>query len=628
MCGLAVAISLKQGHSIREKGVLAMRDALKHRGPDAEGSWFGMMVGMGHVRLSIVDTKSPPQPYHLDELVVVFNGEVYNHNELRDELVARGYIFKSRCDTDVVLAAFHCWGEASFARLDGMFAFVIYNKKTCDMWVCRDRFGIKPLYMREVESGNVVVLSSELPSLLAYKDSGSCALNPRYIEQYMTLGFNLEDTGCYDGIKQLPPGQYIKFTAGSKDFTFNVYFEPRSIMMGKEHSKLPSGDDGEFLLVEAVRSQMVADVEVGTFLSGGVDSSFITSISSRISDNKIKSFSAGFNLPDFDETPESKILSKEIGVEQFIEKFGSEMLLNAGLVIDIYGEPFADNAALPTYALAKMAADNNIKVVLSGDGADELFFGYRNHRSMFIEEKIKHCLPKFMKASVFPFMGKYYPHHPSMPRFMRAQSTFESLGMSLPASYCSAMGVTSRRMLDALYSKEFKSQLQGYRTEHSFEMIAADCEFEDPMKVIQYLDLKTYLPGSILKKVDRATMKAGVEARVPFLSNDLSVAALSTPSSFNLGLNANKAQVRKWSTNWLPEEFKNRAKKSFTSPLDQWFRCLQYERFCRIIMSESLMDSQIFDIKAVQRLMDMHYKGELNCGSTLWSLAVMSKFLG
>jgi asparagine synthase (glutamine-hydrolysing) len=627
MCGLAVAISLKQGHLIREKSVIAMRDAIKHRGPDAEGSWFEPMVGMGHVRLSIVDTKSPPQPYHLDELVIVFNGEVYNHNALRDELTACGYIFKSRCDTDVVLAAFHCWGEASFSRFDGMFAFVIYNKKTHDAWACRDRFGIKPLYMREVDNGDVIVFSSELPSLLAYENSNSDVINPHYVEQYMTLGFNLEDTGCYNGVKQLTPGQYVKFNAGSKGLTFNVYFDPRNIMMGKQHSEIPDGS-GESLLVDSVKSQLVADVEVGTFLSGGLDSSFITSISSKISDNKIKSFSAGFDLSDYDETPESTVLSKKIGVEQFIKKFGAEVLLNAGLVIDIYGEPFADNAAIPTYALAQMAADNNVKVILSGDGADELFFGYKNHRSMFLEEKAKRCFPKFMKTAVFPFMGKYYPHHPSMPRFMRAQSTFESLGMSLPSSYCAAMGMTSRRMLDGLYSKEFKAKLQGYRTEQSFERIAAGCEFEDPMKVIQYLDLKTYLPGTILKKVDRATMKAGVEARVPFLSNDLSAAALATPSSFNLGLNKNKAQVRGWSTGWLPEESQNRAKKSFTSPLDQWFRCLQYERFCRIIMSESLMDSQIFDIKAVQRLMDMHYEGKLNCGSTLWSLAIMSKFSG
>jgi asparagine synthase (glutamine-hydrolysing) len=360
-------------------------------------------------------------------------------------------------------------------------------------------------------------------------------------------------------------------------------------------------------------------------LSGGLDSGLLTSIlSCQVPPESINSYSAGFDQSGFDEVPIAAELAGQLGVVHNSHYFDADLLQQASKVLDVYGSPFADNAAIPTYHLSSLAAKKT-KVLLSGDGADELFFGYRNHRSLFVETAIKNVLPSWVKTPVLGWLANHYPNSPGIPRFLRAKSTLRALSMGLAEGYCAAMSATDRALLESLYHPDFKRQLSGYRTEGRFMDIASEVSFDDPMKTMQYLDFKTYLPGSVLKKVDRATMRAGVEARVPFLDNALSNAALSQKSYLNLGVGSHKAQLRKWSSSWLPEVSRSRVKKSFTSPLDKWFRDLHYTKFCRVIMSEALMDSHIFNIDALQSFMDRHYRREANYGTTLWAITVLSK---
>ena len=621
MCGL-VAIARTYANAPVPSGAISrMREAIAHRGPDARGEWFGDGIQLGHQRLSIVDVESPPQPWLRGSLSLVFNGEIYNYKTLKKELESVGEIFSTDCDTEVLAALFSRYGNKAFSMIDGMFSCIIYDDSNGNIVAARDRFGIKPLYIADDENG-FRLFSSELAGIKAFS-SRRWEHSNTGIEQFLTLGYLVEPETGYKGIRQLLPGTVETYRVGCSSVDTDTFWSINEAMQpGKEISV----DDGQELLRSAVLRQSVADVPLGSFLSGGLDSGVITSILSESREGNVDAFSAGFNEAGFDEIPVARLAAQNMGIRHHERYFDHTLLERTRDMVDIYGGAFADNASIPTFEVSKLAS-KHVKVLLSGDGADELFFGYRNHRALFMESAIKSAMPSWFRTNVLRWVAEYYPNSPSMPRFLRAKSTLRALSMGLAEGYCSAMSVTSRDVLNKIYHKDFVSSLQGYTTEKRFAEIASLAENRDPMKVMQYLDFKTYLPGSVLTKVDRATMRAGVEARVPFLDNALSQAVLSQPSHLNLGFGQHKTQLRQWSSPWLPASSRARVKKSFTSPLDSWFRALQYPRFCRIIMSDSLIDSNIFDVDSLQRLMDEHYRGEANHGTTLWSIAVLSRAL-
>lgn len=621
MCGIVGAFTVDSTRPSLSSQISRMREAIKHRGPDDSGEYHLPGISLGHQRLSIVDVEFGKQPWVRGHLVVVFNGEIYNHDALRAELQGKGVQFRSRCDTEVLAAAYEVWGDNAFARFDGMFACAIFDEDRGEITLARDRFGVKPMYVADSIRG-ACVFASEIQGIQAFSPDSNMDWSAHALENYLSLGYVLEPNTFHQGVRQLAPGTIERYRVGTMNKTVTQFFCLESAMQnGKEITQ----EHGEQLLFDAVHRQRQADVSVGTFLSGGLDSGLITAIlSHQVPPESINSYSAGFDQAGFDEVPIAAELASQLGVVHNPHYFNADLLQQADTVVDVYGAPFADNAAIPTYHLSSIAAKKT-KVLLSGDGADELFFGYRNHRSLFVETAIKGMLPSWVKNPVLGWLAHYCPNHPGIPRFLRAKSTLRALSMGLAEGYCAAMSATDRSLLESLYHPEFKKDLAGYRTENRFMDIASEVSFDDPMKTMQYLDFKTYLPGSVLQKVDRATMKAGVEARVPFLDNALSNAALSQKSEFNLGVGSHKTQLRRWSSPWLSEVSRSRVKKSFTSPLDKWFRDLHYTKFCRVIMSEALMDSRIFNTDALQLLMDKHYRGEANHGTTLWAITVLSK---
>jgi asparagine synthase (glutamine-hydrolysing) len=621
VCGIVGAFTMDSSRPSLSSQISRMRESIRHRGPDDSGEYHLPGVSLGHQRLSIVDLKLGRQPWIRNNLVVVFNGEIYNHDILRAELQEKGVLFRSRCDTEVLAAAYEVWGENAFSRFDGMFACAIFDEQRGELSLARDRFGIKPLYVADSIKG-ACVFASEIQGVRAFSPDLSADWSAHALENYLSLGYVLEPNTFHQGVRQLAPGTIERYRVGTMNKTVTQFFCLESAMQDREEI---TQEHGEKLLFNAVHRQRQADVSVGTFLSGGLDSGLLTSIlSHQVPPESINSYSAGFDQSGFDEVPMAAELAGQLGVVHNSHYLNADLLQQADEVLDVYGTPFADNAAIPTYHLSSIAAKKT-KVLLSGDGADELFFGYRNHRSLFVETAIKGMLPSWVKKPVLGWLANYYPNSPAIPRFLRAKSTLKALSMGLAEGYCAAMSATDRTLLESLYHADFKRELAGYRTENRFMDIASEVTFDDPMKTMQYLDFKTYLPGSVLKKVDRATMRAGVEARVPFLDNALSSAALSQKSCLNLGVGNHKTQLRKWSSPWLPEAARCRVKKSFTSPLDKWFRDLHYTRFCRLIMSEALMDSRIFNTDALQFFMDKHYRSEANYGTTLWAITVLSK---
>lgn len=624
MCGFAVAASLFNAAPPAPEKVRRMQAEIAHRGPDDEGFVSLDSVIMAHQRLSILDLSSPAQPAITSDerFAMVYNGEIYNYVALRKVLQEDGIHFSTRCDTEVLLKGFARFGHDFFSRLDGMFSAVILDRKYNHITIVRDRTGIKPLYFSM--DGKVALFASELSAIQAFEPNQFKELNPEAIDNYMMLGYVVEPKTHINNIEQLPAGHYGVLDISSGTYTTQEYWSLKAAMHA-QHPKL-SCTDGQDLLSESVRSQLVSDVPVGTFLSGGLDSSIVTQIASQqlIGTGKIHCYSAGFSVTDYDEVPLALEVAESIGANHSSVYFDESLLSQVGNIKRIYSAPFADNAALPTYLLSQKAS-RSVKVLLSGDGADELFYGYRNHRLMLVEESIKSKVPSSVRQHIFNWLSKGYPNSPRLPRYLRAKSTLASLSMSLSESYCCAMSSASRALLNELYSPQFKAKLNAFTTEKEFARIGGELEHHDPMKVMQYLDFKTYLPGSVLTKVDRATMHAGVEARVPFLSNAVLDNVLPQPSNENLGWGKQKAQLRSWAGDWLPNKVTTREKKSFTSPLDMWFRTLQYPAFHQMIMTDELLASEIFDIRKIDTMMRDHYKGKANHGTTLWALSVLAK---
>jgi asparagine synthase (glutamine-hydrolysing) len=624
MCGFAAAISKKGKPFPSKESVKDMQKMIAHRGPDAQGFYSRENVVLAHQRLAIIDVESPPQPMHTNDgrYSIVYNGEIYNYNELKKELSNHGVEFFTACDTEVLLKGFAYYGNRIFSLIDGMFAAVIVDHNENIVITARDRVGIKPLYVANLD--DTFLFASELPAITAYSPGSFKAWDPVAIDNYMTLGYIIEPKTHIKGISQVPAANVVTYDMNTGRVTNMEYWSLKEAIHSQPIHLTQS--EGENLVSESVISQMIADVKVGSFLSGGLDSSVVTAIASSNSEDRIHCYSAGFSENGFDEIPQALAFAEKINAKHAGLYFDDKVLENIDKVSQIYGGPFADNAAYPTFRLSEKAS-SDVKVLLSGDGADELFFGYRNHRSLFIENAVKKCIPKAVSSPLFKWLSKVYPNHPSIPRPLRAKSTLYSLSMSLSESYCAAMSSTSREILKDIYSDNFNSLIKGKETEKEFARIGSEVEHHDPMKVMQYLDFKTYLPGSVLTKVDRATMRAGVEARVPFLSNAMLDAILPQKTGKNLGFTHQKSQLREWASPWLNNEERMRKKKSFTSPLDQWFRALQYSDFYRIIMTEGLVDSCIFDIRKIDKIMRDHYQGKANHGTTLWSLSVLARTL-
>lgn len=646
MCGLVAVVSnddsdIDLGERDPFSVLSDMIYAIRHRGPDGSGVSINPRVMFGHVRLSIVGGDQAAQPMIRGGLEIVFNGEIYNYKELAENRLDKSLVGKNLLgDTEVILEMYKKYGTNSFVELNGMFSFVIYDKRSNLVISCRDRFGVKPFYIADDINGQKV-MASEISALKAFSRENMFDIDPLSIDNYVRLGYVVEPKTIYKKIRQLPAGVFETHDLNTNTTLSTRYYNPLDFMV--ENPKNISDCDGKSMLKNSIHRQGFIDKPIdidgkvdstaaAVFLSSGLDSSIIAKFMSTRSD-ELDSFTIGFDEKQFSEVDEVENFTKREKINSHVKVIDRKILHNADFVVKIFDSPFADNASIPTYHLASSVSDKGYKVALSGDGADELFYGYRNHRMMFVEHKIKKLIPNAVRKHVIGKIAKFYPDHKSIPRFLRGKSTLTSLSLSFQESYCEAMSLTNSFLVNKLYSESFKKKIKKRNTIDEFNEIADefyksfDKTASNDMKLMQFIDLKTYLPGAILQKTDRAAMRSGVEVRVPFLDNEIVNTALGTPYKLNLGITQHKSKLRSWVSNDFCEEERNRVKKSFTSPLDKWFRTIDYHRFIRMVVSESLIESNIFDVDCLRVIMDEHYYGKRNHGSTLWSLVVLSKFL-
>jgi asparagine synthase (glutamine-hydrolysing) len=605
MCGIAGILS-RDERPVTSDELSSMCAAMVHRGPDDEGAYLGPGVGLAMRRLSIIDLATGHQPVSNEDgsVWVVLNGEIYNYRELRRDLEHRGHRFSTATDTEVIVHLYEDCGARCVEKLRGMFAFAVWDEGRRELLLARDRLGIKPLYYGEV--GGRLVFASELKSILAL-DEVPRRLDWGAVSHLFAFQTTPRDQSIVHGIQKLEPAHVLVASPEGRPCLrryWDVTFEP-----DWTRTEADFVEELRELLEESVRLHLVSDVPLGAFLSGGVDSSAVVGLMSRLTTEPVKTFSIGFDDADYDELDHARLVARTFGTDH------KELVLEpdaVGILDDLVwhlDEPFGDSSAIPTYMVSKLAAES-VKVVLSGDGGDELFAGYdkyvvegRERRYRFVPPPLRWALRGAARAMPEGMRGRNFLRHVSLP------------------------GVD--RYLDA--TTMFKRQQQARLfTPEAFELVAC----HDPwslnrrwfgngrlhwLSALQRSDLNTYLPLDILTKVDRMSMAHSIEARVPLLDHRVVEFAATIPPELQLKQGVTKHVFKRALHDLLPEAIVARPKHGFAVPLARWFRGRLNGLLRDLLLSETSRRRGILDPAYVERLIGWHENGR-DLYLNLWTL--------
>lgn len=622
MCGISGIVSLKQGASVDRTILENMNQQIAHRGPDADGFFVEGCVGLGHRRLSIIDVAAGQQPMlnPQQDLVIVFNGEIYNYQAINQELRDLGYSIQTQSDTETILLAYQEWGVACLDKLNGMFAFALFDKQQQTLFFARDRIGEKPLYYSLLPSGDFI-FASELKALKAHPDF-DFIIDPRAVEDFMTFGYVPEPKSFYRDTYKLASGHYMTL-----DLSKSTPYLPQPTQYWDVDWQAPEQAASENEIIEQLRektaARMMSEVPLGAFLSGGVDSSAIVAMMAQSSQQAINTIAVGFDEPEVNESEFAQQVADRYQSNHHLEIVDHNSFETIEQLADMYDEPFADSSALPTFKVCE-AARKQVTVCLSGDGGDELFVGYRRYRLHAQESRVRRMLPLALRKPVFGLLGKLYPKLDWAPRFLRAKTTFQSLALSDSQAYLHSVSKLRADQRDKLYSDSFKQELNGYSSGSVFEQLIAGKSFADPVKEAQYLDLKTWMPGDILVKVDRASMANSLEVRVPMLDPNFINWAFSIPLEDKLKGSNGKANLKKALEQHLPHDCMYREKMGFSIPLAQWLRGPLRERVRQSLSRPSFVAAGLFDSSKVNELIRQHQAASHNHADALWSLMILS----
>lgn len=625
MCGIVGIFDIKGKREINRNLLSRMNETQFHRGPDEGGIHTEPGLGLAHRRLSIIDLSNGQQPMHSQDgnVVLTYNGEVYNFPELRKQLENLGYNFQTHCDTEVILYSWQAWGESCVERLRGMFAFAIWDRVRETLFLARDRLGIKPLFYTELINGNFI-FGSELKSLTSHPEFQK-ELEPTAIEEYFGFGYVPDPKTIYKNVFKLEPGNILTIKRGQKNYSPKQYWDV-NFTVDKYEDEKQLRETLIDHLQEAVKIRMVADVPLGAFLSGGVDSSAIVAMMAGVSNEPVNTCSISFGDPKFNESQFAEKIAKQYHTKHRVEQVDPEDFSLIDQLHHLYDEPYADSSALPTYRVCELAK-KQVTVVLSGDGGDENLAGYRRHRWHTYEEKIRSYLPDSIRQPIFGLMGRVYPKADWAPKVFRAKSTFESIARDSLAGYFHSVSIMSNELRASLFSDSFKHELQGYQAVEVFRKHSLKAQTDNPLSLVQYLDIKTYLAGDILTKVDRASMAHSLEVRVPLLDHNLVEWIAGLPPNMKLNGKEGKYLFKKSLEKYLPEDILYRPKMGFSIPLSSWFRGALKERVRTSLLGENMMESGYFNPDFLTKMVDQHQSGVRDYGASIWSLLMFDGFL-
>ena len=625
MCGLVGIFDTRGKRDIARSVLHRMNESQLHRGPDQGGTHVEPGLGLGHRRLSIIDLSAGRQPiYNEDETVaVVYNGEIYNYRPLIAELTALGHVFRTRSDSEVIVHAWEAWGERCVERFRGMFAFAVWDRNRETLFLARDRLGVKPLHYAVLPDG-MALFGSELKSLLAH---GALArdIDPCAVEEYFALGYVADPRTIFKGVYKLPPAHTLCIRRGQPIPAPREYWDVR-FTLDNRISDADAFAELEARLKESVQLRLMSEVPLGAFLSGGVDSSAVVAMMAGVSHEPVNTCSIAFEDPVYDESKYARQVADRYRTRHYVEQVGSDDFDLIDTLAGLYDEPYADSSAIPTYRVCQLAR-KRVTVALSGDGGDENFAGYRRYRLHLAEERMRSALPLALRKSVFGLLGRVYPKADWAPRVLRAKATFEALSRNAVEAYFTGVSIVRDNARRELFSSTLRAQLGGYSAAEVFHRHAARADVDDPLALVQYLDLKTYLVGDINTKVDRASMAHSLEVREPLMDHPLVEWLATLPSSLKVRGQDGKYLLKKAMAPHLSNEILYRRKRGFAVPLARWFRGPLRDRVRAAVLGPRLLDTGFFNPVQLQQLIDQHQSGTRDHSAALWSLLMFEAFV-
>ncbi|MDS4040516.1 MAG: amidotransferase 1, exosortase A system-associated [Candidatus Competibacter sp.] len=626
MCGITGIFDSRERRDIDRALLARMNDSQHHRGPDETGLHVEPGLGFAHKRLSIIDLSTGQQPLFNEDgtVVVVFNGEIYNFQELAPELEALGHVFRTRSDTEVIVHAWEAWGEDCVERFRGMFAFALWDRNRETLFMARDRLGVKPLFYTLLPDGRLL-FGSELKALLA--DAAlSREIDPRAVEEYFALGYVAEPRCIFKGVYKLPPAHTLTVRRGGRSLPASREYWDVRFTLDNPITEPEAREELLARLRESVKLRLISEVPLGAFLSGGVDSSAVVATMAGLSGDPVNTCSIAFTDPAFNESQFARQVADRYQTRHFVDTVESDDFNLIDTLAWLYDEPYADSSAIPTYRVCQLARQH-VTVALSGDGGDESFGGYRRYRLHLMEERLRALLPLGLRRPLFGLLGRFYPKADWAPRALRAKTTFQALARDSVQAYFHSVSILRDEMRGQLFADGFKAQLGGYNALEVFHRHAARVDTDDPLALIQYLDLKTYLVGDINTKVDRASMAHALEVREPLMDHPLVEWLASLPANLKIGGGEGKYLLKKAMEPHLPREIMYRPKMGFAVPLIRWFRGPLRQRVRESLTGERLLSTGLFEPAYLRHLVEAHESGRRDYSAPIWTILMFEAFL-
>lgn len=616
MCGICGFVSLKPNRVDSKPILEKMCQTMHHRGPDDDGYYYDTYANLAMRRLSIIDLESGQQPITNEDqtLWLVFNGEIYNYRQLREDLVQRNHVFITNSDSEVIIHAYEEYGPKCLDYFNGMFAIAIWDSTRRQLFLARDRLGIKPLYYWATNER--LVFGSELKALISHPQVPT-TLDLSSLDTFLSLEYIPAPYTIFKDIHKLLPGHWLILNENGSHL--EQYWDVPSIETPTELEECAT--QLAELIDDAVRLRLVSDVPLGAFLSGGIDSSSIVSSMSRVSSDTIQTFSIGFNDATYNELPSARLVAKTFGTRHEEEILQPDIATLAYDLVGSLDEPFADFSIFPTYLVSKLAR-KSVKVVLSGDGGDEIFAGYDAYLAQGWD-RLYRLLPGSIRHQALPSLLNLIPPQSQKKGVINKAKRFVE-GAALPEHLMHVRWMTfmSDSDKDLLYKPEVNSSLNGRNPLSTVERYINNGKNFDGLAQQQYTDLKTYLPDDILTKVDRMSMAVSLEARVPLLDHRIVEFALSLPARMKIHRGQTKVVFRKAMENQLPTEILQKPKQGFSIPLKNWLRGPLKPLMLDLLSSDSIGQREYFNSNTIDRWVTEHLNQRVNHSHRLWALMV------
>ncbi len=615
MCGICGKVHFDTDRPVSQNEIHKMTELIVHRGPDDSGFYVNQNVGLGFRRLSIIDLETGHQPLTNEDSTVwiVFNGEIYNHLVLRENLIAKGHHFKTKTDTETIVHLYEEYGSECVKHLRGMFAFAIWDEKKKKLFCARDRFGIKPFfYSIDNES---IVFGSEIKCILGQTNTAPMLSLPM-LDQYLTFGYSSKDSTIYQNIKKLSPGHILEIEQGKElriSKYWDIHYRPD---LNKTEDEWCSLIDDK--LSESVKMHLMSDVPLGAFLSGGVDSSAVVALMSKYSNAPVKTFSIGFKEAEFNELEYARQVAHKYKTEHHEQIVEPESVSLLPRLVDSYDEPFADSSAIPTFFVSKFAREF-VTVVLSGDGGDELFAGYDKYQRMNNMRKYN-VLPNGLSELFWGGLHKVIPNS--------AKGKGATYYLSKPKkNFPAYLAIWQQSERENLFKKEIWENLKKSLAESQRVDWFTNAGSKDFLFDMQKMDMKGYMVDDILTKVDRASMQNSLEVRVPLLDHEFAELTATIPSGLKLKGNSKKYIFKKAMENYLPDSIITHKKQGFTVPLKSWFKedLKEYVNDRLVNTNGPLYD--YLNMDHVSKIVDEHRHGMRDFNDKIWSLLFLDQWL-